>query len=361
MEFFKLNILADVASNLDKESSSNNNNNCVFFDRDNPKTQSDQETGVVFGNPPTMKNDQETGVVLGNPCSKLDMLANVALNLDVGSNNYNYSGYFDLHDRNPKTQNDQEKAVVFGNPPRMKNDHWALLVRRKQRSTTVRRKPRLLLLQATTTTLSSSEEDEDERVYYEPSSVLLPIKKRKRREEDEEEYLGISNEEEKKKRRKITNNNRPRPEPEAVLPSGLAKGIQMMGGEDLRFVMEKELSATDVKKNNNRLSILRKDVEKAGFLREEEKERLKEREEKCKRRLKGIKVLVFDESMSNYYHLSLREWPMGNTTVFNLVTNWYSFLHHNRLQQNDIVRLWSFRLQSHLCFVVLKLGSNSNR
>ncbi|PON95122.1 B3 domain-containing protein [Trema orientale] len=288
-----------------------------------------QKTSFVFGNPPTPAVPHRKGL--------FHALVDVAVSA--------------LEDEEAKSHQSHKNYHC----------HWPLLTFcQKQRTTTLPRKPRRLLHQ-TTMTLSSSDEDEEN----DPSSVLLlPIKKRKwnKMSSPSEEEGEIK---ENNKKRKITcsrSRSRPRPlppqdlSPIEHLPSGLRDKIRELGGDDLKLILDKKLTATDVNKNNNRLSILVSHGRCPEFLREDEKVELEKRDEKCEKRLKGIQVKVYDQSLREYHRCKLKQWYMGSNPVYNLDTKWYDIVLDNKLAKDDNVRLWSFRVQFELCFALAKLS-----
>ena len=174
----------------------------------------------------------------------------------------------------------EQTSFIFGNPTTTTendNHYWPLLVSRKQR-TTLNQKPCLFLPQTTTTYLSSSSSKEDQE--FNTNSVL-PIKKRKWKMSSSSE----AENQEKRKKMKITSPTWDNQEPKE-LSIGLKNKIQKLGGQDCRLIVEKQLMATDVKKHNTRLLIPVSDAQCLKFLREEEKEKLKEKDEKHKKRIK---------------------------------------------------------------------------
>ncbi|PON97637.1 B3 domain-containing protein [Trema orientale] len=68
--------------------------------------------------------------------------------------------------------------------------------------------------------------------------------------------------------------------------------MRELGGDVLRFIIRKYLDPTDLSKNNNRLSIPVKQVKiEPDSLRGDEKEKVKERDERCPTRInKGMEV-----------------------------------------------------------------------
>lgn len=63
---------------------------------------------------------------------------------------------------------------------------------------------------------------------------------------------------------------------------------------------------------------------------------------------------VVDQSLREY-NLRLKQWDMKKCSVYNLLSGWSQVVRDNNLQIHSKVQLWSFRLQSHLCFALVKV------
>ncbi|PON97682.1 B3 domain-containing protein [Trema orientale] len=231
-----------------------------------------------------------------------------------------------------------------------------------------------------TSSLSSEEtlkerEKESDPHHDDRDSVLLPFKKRKF---DDISTIIIGKEELEKtktknyKKRKMTFTPRYRlfhkPQPQD-LPIDFKGRIRALGGtDDFHFIIQKEIWPSDVSKNNNRFSIPEGQVGPPDeFLRQDEKERMKEREGGDGTKIKGLQVLLFTDnnilddrngnSTNNLsqYRLSLKQWKMGSNCPYNLVSGWFKVVEDNNIAQHDVVQLWSFRKQSQLCFALVKV------
>ncbi|GMN43747.1 hypothetical protein TIFTF001_012953 [Ficus carica] len=109
-----------------------------------------------------------------------------------------------------------------------------------------------------------------------------------------------------KKKRKISRIfETPKP---SEMPVNLKNRIVEIGGEDFKFVLQKELSPTDVNRNNNRLSVPERLRARAEFIKEDEKAKLMR---------EGMEVLVVDQGLREYT-LCLKTWKMGKCLVYNL-------------------------------------------
>ncbi|KAE9607350.1 hypothetical protein Lal_00026530 [Lupinus albus] len=149
----------------------------------------------------------------------------------------------------------------------------------------------------------------------------------------------------KSKKRIVKNSTTPSPPPPS-LPDQFVERIRELNGSDIKFLMEKELFETDVKRNNNRLSMPESKIE-CEFLSEEEKETLYEREG---RQLHGMEVSVLDPCLREFT-LSLKKWDMK---TYNLVTNWHNVVAINNMQQGHKFHIWSFRVDAKLYILLNK-------
>ncbi|KOM42880.1 hypothetical protein LR48_Vigan05g048400 [Vigna angularis] len=102
--------------------------------------------------------------------------------------------------------------------------------------------------------------------------------------------------------------------------------------------LEKQLTLSDVNSNLNRLLLNKKDVEKSflPFLRNGENIE------------KGIEVCVFD-IRKNSYTLTFKKWT---NKYYVLNGGWKDFFKDHKLDKNDTIKVWMFRLSNHsnLCF-----------
>ncbi|KAJ0021148.1 hypothetical protein Pint_31806 [Pistacia integerrima] len=135
-------------------------------------------------------------------------------------------------------------------------------------------------------------------------------------------------------------------EAEPEMPEKFERVIKEMNGIKTMFVMQKRLTQTDVAKVNNRLSIPRKKMSNCDFVDEEEMKILDDK--------KGVMVCVVTPS-TEMVELELKKWEMGSTYTYNLIGAWIKKVvdnEANQLESGRSVRLWSFRQDSKLCFVL---------
>ncbi|KAK7284664.1 hypothetical protein RJT34_19414 [Clitoria ternatea] len=135
------------------------------------------------------------------------------------------------------------------------------------------------------------------------------------------------------------------------LPIKFKNHINELNGYDVKFVMEKTLSVTDVNKNNSRLSIPPKET-KCKFLSEAECASLDTRKETGG--VYTMQVVVFDPYLREFPS-ELKKWNMTTTSILNLTKNWFEVVKANDFKINDILQLWSFRVDTKLCFLLNKV------
>ncbi|KAJ0014548.1 hypothetical protein Pint_20335 [Pistacia integerrima] len=143
-------------------------------------------------------------------------------------------------------------------------------------------------------------------------------------------------------------------EVEPPMPERFRAIVESMNGSDVRFVIQKELTQTDLKQQNNRLSLPKKQIKTDSFLTSEDKDILDAKANN------EIKVLLFTPCEKKV-EVTFKKWRMNSTFVYNIIGAWFKEVvddANNRLKIGKIVRLWSFRIPdmlsqgSKLCFVL---------
>ncbi|KAJ0079616.1 hypothetical protein Patl1_23096 [Pistacia atlantica] len=143
-------------------------------------------------------------------------------------------------------------------------------------------------------------------------------------------------------------------EVEPPMPKRFKAIIGRMSGSDIRFVIEKALTETDLQQQSNRLSLPRKQVKTDSFLTNEEKDILDAKEQN------GIGVLLVTPCEKSV-RVKLKKWRMSNGFIYAIIGAWVKQVvddADNRLEVGKMVRLWSFRNRnmlsqhSQLCFVL---------
>ncbi|KOM28224.1 hypothetical protein LR48_Vigan511s004700 [Vigna angularis] len=114
--------------------------------------------------------------------------------------------------------------------------------------------------------------------------------------------------------------------------------------------MHKILFSSDVKPNNNRLSIPKNKI-KCDFLTENEIMKLEEKKNNDK--IIGLEVTVLDPCLREYT-LPMKKWTMKSDT-YNLVKEWNKIVAANKFKEDPELQIWSFRVNTKLYLFLNKL------
>ncbi|XP_024987859.1 putative B3 domain-containing protein At3g24850 [Cynara cardunculus var. scolymus] len=120
-----------------------------------------------------------------------------------------------------------------------------------------------------------------------------------------------------------------------------------MKASNLKLVIQKILYATDLAKNQNRLSMPMNQLETLDFLTSDEKQLLDKYGE--------FKVPLLGPTLQMHTNpMTLRMWHLKTTSNYVLKTNWNQFVEKNKeyLTVNTKVQVWSFRREEQLCFAI---------
>ncbi|KAJ9555972.1 hypothetical protein OSB04_010586 [Centaurea solstitialis] len=128
--------------------------------------------------------------------------------------------------------------------------------------------------------------------------------------------------------------------------------IRESGGspESAVFVVEKQLTKTDVNRKQARLLMPISQDKFRAFLRAPEKERLNTEG--------NIKVTVFDPKLRKST-MNLRSWKMNQPYPV-LKTGWNEVVAANKLKENTVLQVWSFRVDEELCFALLRVDDDDD-
>ncbi|KAH7840114.1 hypothetical protein Vadar_012818 [Vaccinium darrowii] len=190
--------------------------------------------------------------------------------------------------------------------------------------------------------------------------------RKRRRDEDwefgvEEEKKKRVNKKKKKKKEEEEVNTVALPEKERELPEEFKDKIRELNGSDAIMVMEKKLFATDVNTGNARLSLPAREID-LRFLSEEEKVFLATRQDGNK--ISRIKSRIIVEGGMEH-GICLSQWEMpkkasGNVSVvYVLLSGWKDVVEAHNLRKDDIVQLWSFRVEGNPWFALVRVGSQN--
>jgi hypothetical protein len=136
------------------------------------------------------------------------------------------------------------------------------------------------------------------------------------------------------------------------MPTKFEDKIKGMQGSDIKLVIQKELTPSDLKANNNRLTIPSGQM-KHEFLNKEEQVRLQDKEADGIH-FKGMKVPLIEPGLQESTIL-LKEWQVGNTKPYVLSNPWIKVAERNKLKSSDTIQLWSFRVKQSLRLALIKL------
>ncbi|XVF85214.1 hypothetical protein PTKIN_Ptkin17bG0100200 [Pterospermum kingtungense] len=177
--------------------------------------------------------------------------------------------------------------------------------------------------------------------------LIKNLNKRKRipREEDDEEWEGLKLKKSKKERPAAVV---PVPVPVPDLPESCKQHIfENMGGSGLVLVIQKPIYFSDMNRIASRLSMPFSQLKTHEFLTKAEAERLKN--------VKNyIKVWLLEPSMKES-GITFKRWNYGTSSSYVLNKGWNSVVESNGLKVGDTVQVWSFRVNSELCFALVKV------
>ncbi|KAF7848636.1 hypothetical protein BT93_L1783 [Corymbia citriodora subsp. variegata] len=134
------------------------------------------------------------------------------------------------------------------------------------------------------------------------------------------------------------------------LPTIFMDKVIEMGGRDVRLVVQKKLSATDMNPSQSRLSIPKSQILQ-GFLSDQEIRTLDSKD--------GIRVFLIDPCLELHQGLQLKKWCYGSKTFSYVLTERWNAVAHphkpNGLEKDAVVQLWSFRQDGNLRFCLTKV------
>ncbi|GAU40011.1 hypothetical protein TSUD_258040 [Trifolium subterraneum] len=199
-----------------------------------------------------------------------------------------------------------------------------------------------------TSCTSNNEEDVGKIIFKEKTSEgIKNIKKRKAMGE------GSRNLSKKYKNREKEEVQEEQPN----LPLAFKEKIEQLEGNDVKLVIQKKLTMTDVTRNNGRLSIpIGKKIEEGSLLTQEEGLYLDYvPQKKGKHRLDGMSVSMLDTNLKLWDDMCFKKWKMGKSEVYNITGGWYKLVVENHLEKDQKIQLWSFKRDNHLNFALVKL------
>ncbi|CAI0440221.1 unnamed protein product [Linum tenue] len=144
------------------------------------------------------------------------------------------------------------------------------------------------------------------------------------------------------------------------LPERFARYIDEVRGREVKMVIQKRLSRSDLDHSQSRLSIPRRAVEEE-FLTAEEAAAMGKRWGTHGCRLSGVDARLIVEPGEKEWVVHLKQWGtvsgMGN---YVLTSRWNSVVEEVKFEEDDAIQLWSFRVGDEgggeLNLVLVRLG-----
>ncbi|KAE8008249.1 hypothetical protein FH972_004779 [Carpinus fangiana] len=168
------------------------------------------------------------------------------------------------------------------------------------------------------------------------------INKNEEEEEEEEEKSRKT----KKQRKNTTEIKQAVPDRPPCMPTVFKdKIMKQLKGSDIMFVIQKDLTITDMNASQNRLLVPR-DPKRDDFLRSEEQLSLEEKEADG-RHFKGKKVQLIEPGLQ-LSTIILKKWKLGSRNYYVLSNTWMDVAKRNRLKPGNTIQLWSFRVNQEL-------------
>ncbi|MBA0631403.1 hypothetical protein Godav_000281 [Gossypium davidsonii] len=167
----------------------------------------------------------------------------------------------------------------------------------------------------------------------------------------------------KKKQQKINNQRKGQDseklmemglEPPPDMPQVFQDCIRDLGGSEIKLVIQKFLQVSDLRSQQNRLSMSLKQI-RSLFVNEDEDRMLN-----AKRQMAVILV----EPCLSVSTVNLAKWSIGSSMSYIINGDYSKVLKNNRdsLKPNAVVQIWSFRIQpnSQLGFALIKVADGED-
>lgn len=137
--------------------------------------------------------------------------------------------------------------------------------------------------------------------------------------------------------------------------------IKEENAHDPKLIMEKKLHASDLSKQQSRLSMPTNQLLSSDFLTEEEETTiLPEQPDDQLNSPKGSVSVVLVDPLSRKHEVDLRRWKMGAYLNYVVVGGWNNVIDRNKFEVDDVTEIWSFRYGgSKLCLALSPLVRDS--
>ncbi|XP_062176143.1 putative B3 domain-containing protein At1g05615 [Alnus glutinosa] len=138
------------------------------------------------------------------------------------------------------------------------------------------------------------------------------------------------------------------------MPTNFEYKIKGMQGSDIKLVIQKELTITDMEGSQDRLSIPSGQM-MHEFLSKEEQVMLKEKEADGIH-FKGMEVPLIEPDLQEST-IFLKKWKLGKNNCYMLSKPWIKVAKRNKLESSNTIQLWSFRGNQSLHLALIKLDN----
>ena len=139
------------------------------------------------------------------------------------------------------------------------------------------------------------------------------------------------------------------PDSPPVLSIQFKHKIDVLKCQDLKLVIQKQLSLTDMDSSSARLSIPEGQM-RADFLAQEDQEQREPNSTSCK----GMQVPLIEPSLA-YSTIILKKWKLDSGISYIFGSGWQTVAKKNWLKADDIIQPWSFRVNQRPCLALVKL------
>jgi hypothetical protein len=173
------------------------------------------------------------------------------------------------------------------------------------------------------------------------------INKNQEKQEEEEESRKT-----KKQRKNPTEIKQAVPDRPPCMPTEFKDKIMGLQGSDIKLVIQKELTITDMKASQDRLSIPRCQM-RYDFLSREEQVSLEEKEADGIH-FKGMEVALIEPGLQ-VSTIFLKKWKLGSSSCYMLSKPWIKVAERNQLESSNTIQLWSFRVDQKPHLALIKL------
>ncbi|KAE8009224.1 hypothetical protein FH972_005673 [Carpinus fangiana] len=142
------------------------------------------------------------------------------------------------------------------------------------------------------------------------------------------------------------------PDQPPCMPTEFKDRIMGLQGSDIKLVIQKVLTDTDMKGSRERLSIPRGQM-RYDFLSREEQLSIEKKEADGKH-FKGMEVPLLESGLQEW-SIFLKKWKLGSSCSYMLSNPWINIATRNGLKLGNNVQLWSFRVNQRPHLALIKL------